>query len=98
MPKRRRPTIKDLEGSISVQGDVTPISRQPVEQILADQWPTMSLVDLWEQRRIMSNRIGFAQSGNLDIIRQLEMGMRRLDAIIAEKTALAEDNDESYLI
>ena len=89
--KQQKEAVRQLEGSVPVHGNQTPITRRPVEELRADLWPEMSLVQLLEQRRIMTNRIGYASStGNGNIIVQLEQGLKVLDNIIAEHGAIEE--------
>ena len=55
--------------------------------ILADEWLTMSIAELYEQRLILQNRI-FASSGikNRPLMLQLQKGMLQLEKIIKQKS------------
>ena len=75
-----------ITGPISVNGDITPITHQKIEQVTPDKWEKMSIIDLWEQHNIIYNRICIAtQVGNSEIVRQLGMGMTQLEALIESK-------------
>jgi len=95
MPKR---SIKDFEGSVSVNGDVTPITRQPIDKLDSTRWPEMSVNELTEQRIILSNRISAASAygGNASVINQLQRGLATLDGLIRQRSQ--NDGDEMFLI
>lgn len=76
--------IKDLEGSISVTDDITPITRQKVESVDSNAWSNMSVSELYDQRIILSNRLVQASaSGNYSIVQQIQRGLNQIDAILA---------------
>lgn len=89
--------VKDLEGSVSVTDDITPITRRKIDQLDASKWPDMSVNELTEQRIILSNRIAAASGygGNMSVVQQLQRGLASLDAMIAQKSA---GDDEVHLI
>ena len=97
MPK---PNVKDFEGSVPVTIDskVTPVTRQPIEQLDATKWPEMSINELVDQRTIMINRINMAQAygNNSGIVQQLEQGLRMLEFLLKKKDE--EAPDETVLI
>lgn len=85
---------KDLEGSIPVNGDITPITRQKIEKLDSSQWPDMDVSALYDQRIILTNRIAAASSsGSYGMVQQLEHGLKYLDSILASKKT-----DEWYLV
>jgi len=49
--------MENKKGPIDVNGDVTPISKKPVDQIDAVQWPDMNLGALWDQRTSLQTRL-----------------------------------------
>lgn len=72
---------KELEGAVSVEGNVTPITRQPIAQITPDRWATMSASELHSQREILCNRYYAAiNSGLLDGARTIQAGIMTIDA------------------
>lgn len=76
---------------IDVNSDTTPITKQPVEQILSDQWNTMNVSELYDQLRILQNRYYAAldmRKGNISL--QLERGIDHLRSLIAIKQEEAQ--------
>jgi len=89
--------IKALQGSVNVDmnSTETPITRRPIEQIDATQWPTMSTSELIDKRQLLNNRMVRAQSmGALHISDQIYKFLRALDEIIADRP----DSDEMHLV
>lgn len=78
---KKTPTIKDFEGAVPVNGDITPITRQPIPQITPDRWPQMSASELHSQREILCNRYYAAiQAGLLDGAKMIQAGIMTIDA------------------
>ena len=68
-----------------VNGDTTP-SGKHVELVSADLWPNMTVNELMDQRIVLANRLAIAsQYANPAMLRQLQMGLNRLDAILKSK-------------
>ena len=83
--------ITDFTGSVSVEGDVTPVTRQKIDQVTSLKWPEMAINSLWDQRITLTNRMTMAiQSGHIDIAKQIQRGINQLDAILQHKAAQAE--------
>jgi len=86
---------KDLEGSVPVNGDITPITRRPIDQLDASEWENMTTAELVGQRNALYNRITLAQSmGQLQMVPAMQRGLNYLDAILQERNA----NEETHLI
>lgn len=97
-PELRPPTIVQkvepvLEGEpkqgkpVDVNGDITPITRQPVTQIDAGDWDAMNVAQLHEQLLVMEKRLMYAQQiGHIDMTTQLIRGINQLRALIHVKT------------
>ena len=82
----------DKNRPISVNDDITPITKKPILQVDANNWSKLSITELWEQRTTISNRLDYAlQLGHTDMIKQIRMGLNTLDQIIAERSANSED-------
>lgn len=78
--------IKDYEGAFSVEGRVTPISHQEIENVNADQWHLLPTPKLHHQLVILNKRLHAALTTNsMDIVKQLEQGVGRLQLIIKER-------------
>ena len=83
---------KDLEGSISVSGDKTPITRQDITEVNAAEWHNMSLIQLVNQREALAKRLMMAGE-NHAMRTGIQRGLARLDAIIRSK-----QTDDIHLI
>lgn len=77
---------KDIEGAVPVDGDLTPISRKPVNKVEGDEWADMSIGQLHEQRSFMLTRLGAAQSFCPKGVPAIKAGINRLDALLRSKT------------
>lgn len=79
-------TREDIEGAIDVNGDVTPITRQPIEQVDAADWSDRSVAELARQRVTLQNRLAYCQQhGSMDMIKALKMGITQIDLVIKSK-------------
>ncbi len=82
---------KHLEGSVPVNGDLTPITRQPIDQINAREWEDMSFEALEQQYTMLAKRINLAKSmGRTDLTKQMDAGMKYLLQLIDEKRPKTE--------
>lgn len=83
-------TIK--EEAISVEGNVTPITKKPIYSINANQWHKMSVTELYDQLSVLHNRLVIAnQLGNYALLQQLQVGVAQLQSVIENKSEQAED-------
>lgn len=72
---------------VDVNSNLTPITRQKVEDVDAMSWDKMSLEQLHNQLHIMENRLLYAQSlGKEEIYKQVLVGVNQLKLIIINKT------------
>ena len=77
---------KHLEGSVPVDGDITPITKKPVSQINARTWEDMTFEALSDQYIDLQNRIELAnQMGRQDMVKQMQRGLGYLLQLINEK-------------
>lgn len=57
-----------------------------VEVVSADEWMGMSVTQLFDQRIVLANRLALcAQFGNPGMLKQINMGINQIDAIIKYK-------------
>lgn len=79
---------KNDNGPIDVNGDWTPITKKPIDQIDATQWGEMNIGELWDQRVFLQNRLNLVlnNSGHPDTIKAMQMGLANLDAHIQLKS------------
>lgn len=81
----KKPNIHDFTGSVSVQGDITPITRQPVDKVDAGNWSKMSISELHRQREILLSRYYKAMgAGLVGGAGTIESGIRTIDALLEE--------------
>ena len=77
---------EDLEGAVDVNGDITPITRQPIEQVDASDWTDRSVAELARQRVTLQQRLYYVQQhGSADMVKALKLGIAQLDLIIKSK-------------
>lgn len=77
---------KHLEGSVSVNGDITPITRQPIDTIDASTWEDMPFEALEKQYNMLMKRINMVKSmGRSDLTKQMERGLAYLNQLIETK-------------
>ena len=79
--------MTNTTGPISVDGDITPITKQPIDSIDASLWPDMDIADLHDQRVFLQNRLNIVLSNaaHPDVINQMNRGMQMIDQMIASK-------------
>lgn len=75
-----------LEGAVPVNGDITPISRKPIDQIDSRDWEDMPFEALSEQYTMLQNRIYVVESmGRPDMLKQMKQGLAYLMQLIDTK-------------
>lgn len=91
--------IKDFTGAVNVlDGKVTPITRQKIEQVTPTDWQEMGITALWDERIVLDNRMMLAyQSGHAEIARQIQHGLNTIDALLQRK-AIENAEKDSELI
>lgn len=86
---------KELEGSVPVNGDITPITRQPIDQLDSSQWETMTDGELIDQRQSLYTRMMLAQSmGQPQLVPIMKQGLMFLDRLLKERGV----GEETHLI
>ena len=83
----------EIEGAVNVNGDMTPITRKPIEQIDSSEWHKLSTAQLHDQRIVLQNRMYSVANlpNGAAMYAQMQKGLAQLDAIIATRT---KDNIE----
>ncbi len=72
---------------IDVNGKITPITKQVIQDVRADKWSQMSTNDRFVQKLILESRLSTAaQLGNFPLIQQIQMGIEQIHAIIRART------------
>jgi hypothetical protein len=85
--KKDRPDEPKVGDPVDVNSNLTPITRQEVHEVTADQWDKMSVPQLHDQLHIMENRLLYAQSlGHDDLYKQVLAGVNVLKALIIQRT------------
>lgn len=93
MRKSIQQLAKEYEGSVNVNGDVTPITRKKVEMVDSSKWDKLSVTDLHGQRAILAQRLMLAQTHHPEMAKMIQMGLTHIDLLISTKST-----DESTLI
>ena len=89
--------IEKYTGAVSVDGDVTPTLRKPIEQVDASDWPKLSSSELWDQRMTLQQRLVYAHnSAHPEIAKQIQGGIDMIDAILRSKAT--ENEGDGRLI
>ncbi len=79
MPKKKT-SLQELEGAVSVHGDMTPITRTPIAKVTPERWGEMSASELHSQREILVNRYyGALNAGLLDGAKTIQAGIMAID-------------------
>lgn len=80
--------MPDDNKPLDVNGNKTPITQKPVQQVRADKWREMSVNELWEQKAILDGRlVAAAQIGNHNLMRQIQLGIDTLNEMISQKAS-----------
>lgn len=78
----------DFNRPISMDDVVTPITKQPIDQIDATRWHSMDISELWEQKSALQTRMYSLTAGSSHptIISHIQNGLAEIEAIIIQKT------------
>lgn len=78
---------------VYVIDNITPITKQKVEDVTPHKWDTMSVAELLDQRAILSRRIYLSlQSGQAHLAPHIQRGIDAIDALINSKGPDKNDN------
>jgi hypothetical protein len=76
-------SVEQFTGAVSVEGDVTPITRQPVDKVEAGNWGKMTVSELHKQREILQRRYYQAlNAGLMNGAETINQGIMTIDAIL----------------
>ena len=90
--------IKSVEGAVSVDGDITPVTRQPIDRVNALEWSELSVGDLQAQLVTLTKRRETALSvGSISTAKAIDRGIAQLTQIINQKTQ-SKTSGETRLI
>ncbi|MDE1830559.1 MAG: hypothetical protein KGI25_09570 [Thaumarchaeota archaeon] len=82
---KKKISLTNIEGAVSVEGDVTPITRNPISKITPERWGEMSASELHAQREILVNRYyGALQAGLLEGAKTIQNGIMAIDEKLEE--------------
>ncbi|MEM4258040.1 MAG: hypothetical protein QXL17_02670 [Candidatus Thermoplasmatota archaeon] len=75
-----------MKKPIDVRDNVTPISEKKILMIDANTWKSMSIHQLYEQMRVLQERLNTANEiKNLPLVNQLQRGINQLYFYIKNK-------------
>lgn len=79
-------SVEQFTGSVSVDGDITPVTRQPIDKVNSGGWLNMSVSELHHQREILQRRYYQAlEAGILNGASTIDQGIRSIDSILESK-------------
>ncbi len=77
---------KEMEGSVSVNGDITPVTRRPIPQINANEWANMGYDELFRQHSDLKKRMLTVRTmGRPDLEKTMARGLAQLEQLMQEK-------------
>lgn len=79
----------NIEGSFPVNGEETPITHQPIDQIDANEWHRVPSSKLYEHRSTLMNRIYMVSSmkNGAEMAIQLQRGINHIDSILSSRSS-----------
>lgn len=87
MEQNKKKPIKKPDIDTSVYYKPLTDDFDPTTTLRADKWDTMGLQDLWHQKILLQEKINYCNSiGQMQMVQQMENGMKRLHARIEEKS------------
>ena len=93
LDEKTKKKLEKYTGAVSVDGDVTPTLRKPIDQVDASDWPNLSSSELWDQRTTLQQRLVYAhQSAHPEIAKQIQNGIDTIDAILRSKAPESDGN------
>lgn len=82
----KKVSVDQFTGSVPVNGDITPVTRQPIDKVNAENWGNMTVSELHSQREILQRRYWQACSaGLLGGASTIDQGIKMIDAILESK-------------
>lgn len=81
----KKVSVEQFTGSVPVDGDVTPITRQPIDKVNAEKWFNMTVSELHQQREILMRRYYQALSVGIVNAGAIEQGIKTIDALLENK-------------
>lgn len=90
--------VSKYTGAVNINADITPITRVKIEQVTPEKWHLMDINALWDQRIILANRmIAANQSGHMELAKQVNAGVMRIDALLEKKADEEEEKQNSNI-
>lgn len=82
----KKVSVEQFTGSVSVNDNITPVTRQPIDNVNAKTWDNMSVSELHQQREILQRRywqaLGAGLIGGAETINQ---GIKSIDILLESK-------------
>ncbi len=84
----KKVSVEEFTGSVPVNGDITPVTRQPIDKVNAERWNNMSVSELHQQREILQRRYWQALgAGLITGSGTIDQGIKMIDALLETKGA-----------
>lgn len=82
----KKVSVHEFTGAVSVNGDITPVTRQPIDKVNAENWGNMTVSELHSQREILQRRYWQACSaGLLGGAGTIDQGIKIIDSLLEQK-------------
>ena len=81
---------KDVEkftGAVNIEADVTPTTRESINNVDAGHWSDLSISDLYDQKITLESRLSYAMQHSPAMVIQLQRGIAAIDSVIRQKGA-----------
>jgi hypothetical protein len=79
--------IKKYTGAVSIDADITPTTREPIDQVDSGNWSDLSISDLYDQKITLESRLAFAVQHCPAMVTQIRRGIAAIDSVISQKGA-----------
>jgi len=80
--------VHNYTGAVNINADITPITRQKIDQVTSSEWHLMDIDRLWDQRLILNERSMLAsKAGHAEISKQIQAGINHIDMLLQIREA-----------
>jgi hypothetical protein len=82
----KKVSVEQVTGAVNVSGDITPITRQPIDKVNAEGWNNMTVSELHQQREILQRRYWQAMgAGLVGGASTIDQGIKIIDMLLESK-------------
>jgi hypothetical protein len=77
----KKVSVDQFTGAVNIEGDITPITRQPIDKVNAEGWGKMTVSELHQQREILQRRYYQALSVGVNA-GTINQGIKMIDEML----------------